>query len=537
MKMYREHLYSPPKKGQIIMKKIVLSLLLISIYSTTFCADDNDSYSSHTFLFPRPAFSSLGMQQGSWHALAYEKEHKKGGALQVTAFYEQSYETLTAPAYFGLHDKSKTNPTSNGRMNVSVGTDTPNNYTQGSIYTKTVDRDVLGQWIGITTPTFSDSYSVTPQQRQAGFIFEYSQDLKDLFDVGFLRYLYVNVSLPVTLTENTLKFDGPDEIFDAFSNQNSNNWKYLLYSKDVQRTFSMTNLKISLGTTLMGNKDILMTTCSSLIIPLVSAVENRKVFEPVQGYNGSFAAASQAMFQFPIMKKDDDALSRICLYFGFENVFAFGNKVTRTFDLKNKPFSRYMTLYDKIKNDTEHGVNVLTKDCDVEPYNFISVITGLRFNYGKAVGEIGYEFWAHAEEKVRIHKDDPWTESRYGIAYIDHNGSLVTETATSQGLTASKSTINYVEFADGDKRPSKSHDTVPAIAEAKYNIYIKESDIDYSSAASQKTYVHRPYVSLGLRSSKKHLDLFLNFGAHISASYHNSALSMWGGWFKAGATF
>lgn len=514
------------------MKKIVLSLLLISAYSAILCSERK--YSSQTFLFSRPAFNSLGIQQGSWNALAYEKEHEKGGAFQCSTFYEQSFKTSDAASYFGINK--------NNKSILSVGTATANNYTQGSLYTKTVSRDILGQWLGFTDPAsnFSGEFSITPEQRQIGFIFEYSQDLKNLFDIGFLRYLYVNVSLPVTLSENTLKYEGHDDILKAFTNQNSNNWEYLLYPTETQRSFSASNLKLTLGTTLIGIKDILMTTCSSLFIPLTSAVKGKKLFEPVQGYNGSFALSSQALFQFPIMKKSDEAVSRICAFFGFENVFVMGNKMKRTFDLKNKPYSRYLLLYDKITNSLEFGVNALTKDCDVEPYNFMNIIAGFRFNYGKAIAEIGYEFWAHAPEKVSLHKDDPWTEDRYGIAYIDSTGALITSTHASSvgsGLTASKSTINYVEFADGDTRGTKSHAGVPIDANAQYNVYIKESDIDYNSAASQKTHIHRPYVSLGLRGSKEKYDLFVNVGGHLSVSYQNSALSMWGGWFKAGATF
>ena len=65
----------------------------------------------------------------------------------------------------------------------------------------------------------------------------------------------------------------------------------------------------------------------------------------------------------------------------------------RTFDLKGKPYSRYMLFFDKGTNSLVPGINVLTKDCNVKPHNYVNVITGIRFKYYKAVGEIGYELW------------------------------------------------------------------------------------------------------------------------------------------------
>ena len=47
-------------------------------------------------------------------------------------------------------------------------------------------------------------------------------------------------------------------------------------------------------------------------------------------------------------------------------------------------------------------------------------------------------------EQIEFHENDPWTEGRYGIAYIDQEGAMVTSNTTGVGLTANESTINYV---------------------------------------------------------------------------------------------
>ena len=135
-------------------------------------------------------------------------------------------------------------------------------------------------------------------------------------EIPFFKHLFIGFTVPVTFLENDFQYSGNDEIFKAFTNQvipattsgqtssSQNNWEYLVYPKEKQTSLYITNLKVTLGTTLISRDDILLTTNSSLIIPMVAAVDNRQIFQPVQGYNGAFALNSEALFQFPIMKKE-----------------------------------------------------------------------------------------------------------------------------------------------------------------------------------------------------------------------------------------
>lgn len=526
------------------MKKISLCLLSILLSSSIIIAT-RDIFSGQTFLYPKPAFASLGMQQSSWNSVAYEKKQAQGSAFQATIFYDQTYKTDDAAAYFLFDNKNK--------LNVSVGITSENNTTKNSLYTETSTRDILGQWLGLTAAAhtqYQGEFSVTPEQKQAGVIFECSQDLKNITTIDFFKHLYVFAALPVSFIENTLKYEGPETIFQAFTNQSikatvagqadtKNNWNYLTYPTKSQSSLRLSCVKLGFGTTLINENDIIIATSNTFIVPLAQAVENRTLFEPVQGYNGSFAMASQALFQFPIIKKNNNEATSLCAYFGFENTVITSKKSMRTFDLQDKPFSRYMLFYDKVTDKIEPGVNVLTKKCKVEPYNMINLIAGLRGHYYDAVVEIGYEFWAHPTERVTIDSNNPWEDGRYGIAYIDAQGALRRDGTSLLGFTASKSTISFVAFADGDERVPKSHNILAPgeLPQAKYNIYIREQDIDFNSAASQKSHVHRPYISFGLHSKKEKFDFFVNAGAHVSIAKQNSATSTVGGWFKAGLAF
>ena len=112
-------------------------------------------------MFPRPAFASLGMQQASWHSVAYDKEYNFGGALQVTGFYEQSYKNEHTSEYFLFGGKNK--------LTVATGLTATNAVEVNGLYTPTGTRDILGQWLGFkATPhtTYSGEFTVTPEQNK-----------------------------------------------------------------------------------------------------------------------------------------------------------------------------------------------------------------------------------------------------------------------------------------------------------------------------------------------------------------------------------
>jgi hypothetical protein len=486
------------KKDHRMKKKLyLLALLWLQPLSAI------DQYTNQTIMFPKDIFGSFGMDQASWHNIVYNKQ-AHGNAFQVYGYAQTSIADPSNPKYFLFNFLDN--------IVVQNGKDPYNE--------ESFTRDMLGAWIGIqgTTP-YQASYTLTPQQSQYGATFGFSQDLSSFFDVALLRNISFNFSIPVIHVKNQLIFEGDSTILHALQGDNAASmglneaWNYLILDDQVQEKTGIGYFKFQFSSKYQSEDDVQVATTTFVLFPATNPVDNYKLFEPIIGYNGHTVLGSGITFQFPL-SVSADKLTRICLYFGVENKFLLGNNQDRTLEMKEKPYSRYMPLYDRHTGFMVPGVNVFTKNCLVEPFNIINFIGGIRYKYKDSVTEFGYELWGKDTEKISLTTDDPWQENRYGIANIDENGQL----SDSDIKTASQSTINYVQ-----------PDTE--------NTYIKLKDITRMPAGARAALLHRAYVSLGYGQNTNKTDMFCNGGLFMEVTQNNAAMSNWGGWIKAGLTF
>ena len=521
-----------------------------------------DDYTNHTFMFVRPVFDSVGIQQASWHDIVFHKQ-KNGCAFQIYSILEQTYPNLNNPSYFlfnGLNQLTiQAGTTSTFEMPgtspaVSPPRVKPSTAAQGQMYVYSFDRDILGQWVGIDALTAAPSTSVAggvnftldPSQRQACIVAEFSQDLHKIINISIFENWFINVAAPVTWIENNLGITGDQAAIDAM---NSPNFTFVKMTPGTMDSVRLTQVAISLGTRYMGEPDTHVISTTGIIVPLVEQDCNGSIFQPVQGFNSHFGFDTNALFQFPICQRHEYSNSKILFFADLHNTFLARNHQLRTYDIKNKPFSRYMLLYDKALNDTVPAMNVLTLRSRVEPFMLTNLATGFRLKYKDSIGEIGYELWAHGaevvtpEHKGEFHEDtcNTWADGRYGIAFINTAGVLAKINNTTGavealapgeiGQTASQSTINFVAPPDGQSS------CCPTPTFTQENVYLRIIDLDRLSCAAQPTITHRAYASLGFGGKGNTRDYFANFGLFIEASQNNAALCFWGGWFKAGLTF
>jgi hypothetical protein len=524
----------------------ILSILLG--YSATCPLDD---YTNQTYMFVRPIFDTISIAQASWHNVVYKKQ-KNGAAAQVMAIYGQTFENLNNSSYFLFDYKNK--------LNISAGTTgaagtgsvfaitgpgafkAVSNPTQGQLNVATLDRDILGQWLGINQGK-DFSFALHPAQRQACALIELSQDLKNMMEWSIFENWSINLAAPITWIENNIHAQGDQVALDAFHQPG---YKYANFINGDRTSIRLTQAMVSLNTKYMSENDIQVNTSTGVIIPLVEQPCNGSIFEPVQGFNSHFGFDTQVHFQFPIVKKTPDSPSRILMFIDIHNNFLARNHQLRTFDIKHKPFSRYMKLYDNKNNDLVPAMNVLTLRSRVEPYNIVNFMTGFRFAQNDNFGEIGYELWAHGSERVTPeaqpgHRYEYFENHRYGIAFINTDGVLATIDQTTgdvialpvgqQGLTASDSTINYVAAPDGQVG------VLPTPSFQSVNKYLTIKDLNHDAAGFRSTITHRAFLSAGFGNHGKVRDYFANFGAFIEASQNNTALCFWGGWIKGGFSF
>lgn len=546
--MLRADTQQPCLKETVMRYKIALICIYFLCNTTLHTVDDLDTnkiideHTNQTFMFTRPISHSISMNQAGWNDFAYES-HKLGTSFQTYVVYAQSFENLTGREYFSFDHKhilsirGGTDPT---EFDLTPKGFIPKDPTQDQITTPSFNRDILGQWLNyndVETATFS----FEPRQRQAAGIIEFSQDLSKVSEADLFKSWYFSVRVPITYVSNNIGFrtDNSDVTLNALSNNN------FLYNNVSTCSISSTrpsNAQFTLGTKYLNENDLQVITGMGVVVPLVEQRTGRYLFEPIHGFNAHFGFPTQLLVQFPLLVSDDIAHSRVCFFLSLENIFLARNKQMRTYDLKGKPYSRYLKLLDIHSNSIVPAMNVLTLRSRVEPFNMFNSAMGFRVKFHDCLGEIGYELWAHGTENVSVENkfEAEWQDDRYGIAFINEEGKLasiddsnmIEELPVGQtGMTASKSTINYVASPDGISA------CCPTPTFTQQNKYITLQDLDLNSAAARSTITHKVYMSvtLGERGDKR--DFFANLGIYIEAAQNNAALSMWGGWAKFGITF
>lgn len=524
--------------------KMSLIVLCLSCYATSSASEASPIYNlneftNQMFMFTKTLFNSIGIQQASWYDFGYEPQ-KLGTSIQIYPLYAQSFATTSTRKYFLFDFKEEllmqggVNPTG---YTLTADGYVPINPMENQISTQSYTRDILGQWFNYNDQA-NALFTVNPTQTQASFIFEINQELKKILNCSFADFWYVTIKIPVTYVCNNLGLEGTQKTIKALTD---NNFQYANFSNCDQKSTAVTNIQVILGTKYLREQDSHIILGTGLVIPLVQSLNNYYLFEPLNGFNAHFGLTGLALFQFPLIQKDDAASSRLCFFFEFENNFLARNFQLRTYDLRGKPYSRYLKLLDRTLNATVPAMNALTLRSRVEPFNIFDMAIGLRLKYHHCSSELGYELWAHGSEVVTPQPKTPWPDSRYGIAFINDEGELSKidggghivpiDTTTESGQTASNSTINYVASPDGVTT------CCPTLTFTPQNRYIKLEDLDDFASSARAALVHRAYLAIGLGDKGKNRDMFVNFGMYIEASQNDAALSMWGAWAKVGITF
>ncbi len=552
----------------LIILSIIVSIDITASNSETQMPDAYNSnllndFTNQSFFFPRPIYDSVETNTTYFYNHTIFHKQKNGFGMQLMGIYGQSYDNLCNPAYFLFDFKnqitisagtpsqfvplvaSSTSTTIDG-ITITTSTSTSNFIVQngqvGQINVPSANRDVLGQWVGIISE--QNLYlTVNPRQQQGCIRIELSQDVNRVLQNPMFENWFINFSMPVTWIKNNLGVRGDQAAVEAF---NQRAFKYVKMSPGDMTSVQISQATVSLGTRYMSEGDIQILAASGVIVPLAEQPCNGSLFQPIQGFNSHFGFDFLVHFQFPIIQREYNP-SRILFFLDIHNNFLSRNHQLRTFDIKNKPFSRYMQLYDSDTNKLIPAMNALTIRSRVEPYNIVNFATGFRFAHRACYGEIGYELWAHGNERVTpepvtTHPIGWWDDLRYGIAFINAEGELAKIDAETGnvvainpneelGLTAHNSTINYVAAPDG------IYNCCPSPSFTPRNEYLIISDLNIYTPASRSTITHRGFISVSLGETGKKIDGFINFGAFIEAPQNNAALNFWGAWLKGGFSF
>jgi hypothetical protein len=492
--------------------------LLICLTIPTIFARKQEVF-AQSFMFTRPAYYSLAMNQALWHDIIYQKKGDTRASFQAIGFYQKSVKQGKTARYF-LPDC--VNKGCEKKNEVIVAGD--------SIADMLFTRDMRAEWIDLPND-FEGKFTICPEQNQYGVAIEYHQDLGRFTDIRFLKDWWFSLYVPIVRVENNLNFSQittstgqinncPDTIIAALSQPD---WKYSKFWCKQKSDTNVGVLRLTLGSTYMSENNNQLAYYSFVGIPTASEQNPEFIFDPFVGSNHHLTYGVGINIQFLLNKNTD--LSRICFFINLENIFHIRNFQKRTYDLKDKPYSRFLQFKKENGSPTEtfSGVNILTLESKVRTYDVVDFSTGWRIKTDKAEFELSYNVWGHGDEKLTLrcpllalHKCE-----RYGIA---GTGSMLVK-GQSVATSANKSTISCL--ADNDLDSNNNPEFIP----------IKESDIDLKSGAATSALNHKVQLVAGIVHKGKKIDGIMGLGFFVDIPQKNAALKLWGTWVKFGGSF
>jgi hypothetical protein len=486
------------------MKKY-LTLLCFLLYSASINTYDRKVY-AHSFMYTKPAFYDVVMEQALWHNIAYNKKGSIGGGIQAIPFFQSSMPLKKNARYFLFDGKTEL---------LVAGDDTGFKLT----------RDVRAEWVNLPS-TFSGLLTLNPKQQQKGCWFEYHQDLKSWFDIAILRDMYITTIFVVSETHNSINLrqmdvqnpnttnpDLPTDILQAF---NQPTWCYSRIDNCQKKKVGLAEIRLKIGTSYLSKNAFQLNYYTVIAIPTGNKQNAKTMFEPVNGNNHYLGIGAGVNMQVPLNR--DISSYRFCLFVDLESVVLIRNKQFRTYDLfdpgqqQAKPWSRFLLINKKNLNppvdiaETTNlpGVNFLTQKIYSKPFNVVDFALGFRLGTESLEGEVAYGIWGHPTERTNL--NTPITEE-FGIA------------GSGPGKTASRSTIAQQAPDDLDFVP------------------ITRFDLDRQTGESSGGFAQRAIASIGYMFKGRSVDTVLGIGGSVDVPFESSLLQLWKVWIKLSLTF
>ena len=448
---------------------------------------------SHSFLFTRPGQQNLALKQALWHNLLFDKEKKV--AIEAVGFFQKTTSSRDISQYF-----------------------LPPNKEALLVNSTAINRDVLPKWLNLPE-NFSGILALAPTQKQGGFMLEGRYGLGDLLDFGgfmgvsifknwsaYWSIAFVDVKNNLNLTQTDVQNPAPtsNAVYDIISAFNNPAWNYDKINGPTHQQ-GISEIRLGLATTLIGNERAQLATYSTLSIPTKTHLSNVYLFNSEFGY-GHVGAVWGICFQAPLSR--DIESYTLSWTVNLENNFLIRNHQYRTFDLNLKPWSRFILMRKKDQPGDVliPGVNVLTHKVRVSAHAIVDFATGLRFSKGKFEAEMGYGLWAHGGERCKI-TGNSWIPD-YGLAGTLPNTSASTSTVSNQGF-------NDPVF-----------------------VTIVRDDLDLKSGAMSQNFVNKFYAAAGMKNKGDRFNTEAGLGTFVEIPHNpTNAFSQWGLWLTTGVDF
>lgn len=476
---------------------------------------------------------------------AHAKEDGIDGNLQIIVYGGQSTSKQDLTAYFS--------PTGNCSL---MDSDEDNRATVGS------DFQLYAPFFSVsgtegeasTMPSqsfFSSTITLNPKHTEAGVGFAYRQSVwHDDCDVWGL---FLKAVMPITWVKNDLGLqetninngddapvvlpgDNPRVFYNnmiAAFNQPA--WQYGKIAtcnncEDALTETGVADIQVYFGYEWLQHHPYHMEGYVGILIPTGTKVTSRYLFEPIVGRGKHFGIMFGSAFGCDLWDAED-ADQHLRFELALNSLYLFSKEQTRSIDLKGRPWSRYIDVYESPEDaamvagltspanvlTATPGINVFTRCVDVNPGLEVTITPSLVFEWCDFLGEIGYSYYARGSDHIEL-CGFPST-----IAFRSVNGA---------GETMPFQTID-ARVED----PSIAPATPVTLANYATSV-ITPDQLDLNSCATPAFYTATIYGALGYSHTHGCHPIMAGIGASYELSDHcNAGLDRWTVWGKASIAF
>lgn len=513
-------------------------------------------------LWTRPLFQSnmpemiSGFREGLFHA----KNDEGCGSFQLVLFGSKSRNNDNLQRYF----------TPFGLSCLTVDEATPDSLAGpgvGGAYTP--QRNVYAQYFNLITnnENYRSTIAFHAHQSQVGLGMHYRKEFWRCPETD--RAWFVSASTPLTSVRNSFSieeniqndgggvFRGPGSdaiqpvgtMTQAFAQSAWNYGKIATRrsgngcSGSTMHRTGLADIELKLGFEWLAAYRYHAESYVGLLVPTGNRNNAEYIFQPIVGAGGHVGLMWGTYLGALIW--ENGCGDRTVRYEGaFHSQYLLSNHQTRSLDLKNRPYSRYIQLYESKEQATQAanlfaargdanvfqarnlatpGINLLTRRVKVTPGFMFNMTSALVFSCKEQSGwqeEIGYNLFFRQADCVAL--ACPW---QVGPAIKHDDGS---------GRTLPIRSIPGF-FLKED--PAGAFGPQEALANYDYN-RIQESDLDLTSAAQPSIMTYTLYGYLGYQWFDRECPLTAGLGGSVEfAQGSPGAVERWVAWAKVGVTF
>ncbi len=274
-----------------------------------------------------------------------------------------------------------------------------------------------------------------------------------------------------------------------------------------------------------------------IMIPTGNKPCNTWLFEPIVG-DSHVGLEMGTWTSFKLL--DDKNQHQLTTYLSGMTRYLLPNDQHRSFDLRGKPWSRYMwvwknnnngvapTIKEVLQDNRDYLINYSTLCVRVRPHYSYEVNTGLDYAHKNFHAEIGFNFYGKkAEEICFTHAMNNGIGIQAVRYYYDN--------PTYAPVTNSLATISSSVFKIGTSAGT-ADEIVNPVASNTVAAYIPLTidNLDPLSGAQPSLMSQTLYGSLAYSWDHIKFPVLLSGGASYEFSHGNAAVTRWIGWLKVG---